>query len=294
MRRRLNRGADRDRDQPGARRAASAPTRPDRSPADYLIINARDAIPAAACSPSRLGGSISTRRAGVTAAWRFSGGYASIASLRHRVVSVRDRLADLRSLLTRPMATEPRPGLSTFYESSSRPHGDIEVCSTSLEAHFTVVTCRSHPTRLPVGPESSRPAPGARSSEASVLFVEDEPRVRELVTTILDSAGHVRARASTAEEALANDGGLAIDVLLTDGAAFPERRRLLEVTHRLPDLVRRVHVGLRDNRSARMRSSSRSRFAAPISWRRFTPPLVRRGLREGRRPAGVTARSAWP
>ena len=71
-------------------------------------------------------------------------------------------------------------------------------------------------------------------------MVEDEPRVRELVTTILDGAGHKVHVAATAEQALDQlDGGLAIDVLLTD-VGLPSQSGIelaVQVTRRLPDVA---------------------------------------------------------
>ena len=208
-----------------------------------LIINARDAMPAGGVL------TISTQRIELDGDARggrllgaVSGAYAAIAVADTGV----GMPSEIVGRIFDPFYTTKGDGgtglgLSTVYGIVEQAHGDIEVCSTvGGGTTFTVYL----PVAAHLAAEAepvSRPVDRQREpSEAIVLVVEDEPRVRELVTTILDSAGHAVHVAATAEEALDQlDGGLAIDVLLTD-VGLPSQSGVelaVQVTHRLPDVA---------------------------------------------------------
>jgi two-component system, cell cycle sensor histidine kinase and response regulator CckA len=132
-------------------------------------------------------------------------------------------------------------GLATVYGIVEQAHGDIEVQSsvgagTAFTVYLPVAVRFADDLDAEPRPADARP----RASEATVLVVEDEPRVRELVTTILDGAGHTVHAAATADQALAYvDGGLVFDVLLTD-VGLPSQSGVelaAEVTRRLPDVA---------------------------------------------------------
>jgi len=109
-------------------------------------------------------------------------------------------------------------GLATVYGIVEQAHGDLEVRSiagvgTTFIVYLPIAADSAHAVDVVPEPVDTRP----RVSEARILVVEDEPRVRELVTTILRSARHTVHAASTAEEAIELlHRGLVVDVLLTD------------------------------------------------------------------------------
>ena len=79
---------------------------------------------------------------------------------------------------------------------------------------------------------------------ATVLVVEDEPQIQELVAVNLEHIGHKVLRASSAEEAEAAIRNALPDVLVLDwmlpgesGVAFARRLRLDERTRELPILM---------------------------------------------------------
>jgi hypothetical protein len=208
-----------------------------------LIINARDAMPDGGVL------TISTRRIELDGDAR-SGRLLGAGSGEYAAIAVSDTGVGMPSEVVGrifdPFYTTKGDGgtglgLSTVYGIVQQAHGDIEVYSTvGGGTTFTVYLPVAGHLAEASGPEP-RPTDRERDpSEATVLVVEDEPRVRELVTTILDSAGHTVHVASTAEEALDQlEGGLAIDVLLTD-VGLPSQSGVelaVQVTHRLPDVA---------------------------------------------------------
>ena len=208
-----------------------------------LIINARDAMPAGGVL------TISTQRIALDADAR-GGRLLGAPSGEYAAIAVADTgvgmPAEIVGRIFDPFYTTKGDGgtglgLSTVYGIVEQAHGDIEVCSTvGGGTTFTVYLPVAAYLAAEADPEL-RPADRERDpSEAVVLVVEDEPRVRELVTTILDSAGHAVHVAATAEEALDQlDGGLAIDVLLTD-VGLPSQSGVelaVQVTHRRPDVA---------------------------------------------------------
>jgi two-component system cell cycle sensor histidine kinase/response regulator CckA len=132
-------------------------------------------------------------------------------------------------------------GLATVYGIVEQAHGDLEVRSiagvgTTFVVYLPIATDSAPAADVEPSPLDTRP----RMSEAKILVVEDEPRVRELVTTILRSAGHSVHAASTAEEAIELlHRGLVVDVLLTD-VGLPSQSGLelaVQVTRRLPGVA---------------------------------------------------------
>ena len=132
-------------------------------------------------------------------------------------------------------------GLATVYGIVEQAQGDLEVRSIpGVGTTFVVYLPLATDSVLAIEAESPPTDIQPRTSEARILVVEDEPRVRELVTTILRSAGHTVQAASTAEEALEQlDRGLSVDVLLTD-LGLPSLSGLelaVQVTHQLPGVA---------------------------------------------------------
>ena len=79
---------------------------------------------------------------------------------------------------------------------------------------------------------------------ATILVVEDEPQVQELLAVNLEHAGHRVVRAASAEEAEAKISHELPDVLIVDwmlpgesGLSFARRLRAAERTQRLPILM---------------------------------------------------------
>jgi two-component system cell cycle sensor histidine kinase/response regulator CckA len=131
-------------------------------------------------------------------------------------------------------------GLATVYGIVEQAHGDLEVRSVAGVGTTFIVYLPIATDFAPTADVEPLPADTARTSEAKILVVEDEPRVRELVTTILRSAGHTVDAASTAEEALEQlNRGLMVDVLLTD-VGLPSQSGLelaAQVTRQLPGVA---------------------------------------------------------
>ncbi len=111
-------------------------------------------------------------------------------------------------------------GLSVAFGIIQRHGGEISVVSEPGQGTtFTV--------RLPAGREGAAPEPGAAAAgpapgpaEAGkglrILAVEDEPSIREYLTTVLRQLGHEPSVAADAEEGLAKFSGGAYDVVFTD------------------------------------------------------------------------------
>ena len=132
-------------------------------------------------------------------------------------------------------------GLATAYGIVEQAKGDLEVRSsvgagTTFTVYLPLATrpaADPHPLAAPLHILS-------KGDAARILLVEDEPSVRELVTKILNGAGHSVVTAATADQAIeqlvAEPG---IDVLLTD-VGLPSRSGVdlaVQVTRRLPDIA---------------------------------------------------------
>jgi signal transduction histidine kinase/CheY-like chemotaxis protein len=108
-------------------------------------------------------------------------------------------------------------GLSTVYGIVEQNHGNITVeTAPGMGAIFRVY--------LPVAAESAEEVHASRfvqprsARSATVLVVEDEPALRNLIARILRNAGYTAIEAASGEEALllARRDLMSIDLLLTD------------------------------------------------------------------------------
>ena len=182
-----------------------------------LVINARDA-----CGP---GGKIRL----VTEAVHLDGSVASLTPVlgsgAYVTVSVIDNGTGMseatKSRLFEPFfTTKPRGqgtglGLATVYGIVVQSGGAIQVESEfGRGSRFTVYLPREQETT----PSAGRAVEAhASATGQTVLLVEDEQAVRELVRIILERAGHRVIEAATPEEALAQFDTLeSVDLLLTD------------------------------------------------------------------------------
>jgi len=182
-----------------------------------LVINARDA-----CGP---GGKIRL----VTEAVDLDGSVASLTPVlgsgAYVTVSVIDNGTGMseatKSRLFEPFfTTKPRGqgtglGLATVYGIVVQSGGAIQVESEfGRGSRFTVYLPREQETT----PSAGRAVEAhASATGQTVLLVEDEQAVRELVRIILERAGHRVIEAATPEEALAQFDTLeSVDLLLTD------------------------------------------------------------------------------
>jgi CheY-like chemotaxis protein len=170
-----------------------------------LVVNARDAMPEGGTR------TVETERAGTDA-----------------VLSVSDTGTGMdaatRARLFEPYFTTKEPGkgmglgLSTVSDVVSQHGGRIEV--TSVPGHGS--TFRISLPRLDETPAVKNGAPaaiaGAEAKSATVLVVEDETEVRELIREILQFEKYAILEARDHEEALALSGAHegAIDLLIAD------------------------------------------------------------------------------
>jgi PAS domain S-box-containing protein len=171
-------------------------------------------------------------------------------------------------------------GLATVYGIVSQSNGYIWVYSepgsgTTFKIYFPATDA---PARQPAGPAARRSS--LRGSE-TILLVEDEDRLRELLTHVLQEHGYRVISAANGKSALqaveANDGG--IDLLLTD-VIMPEMRGQ-ELAERLmrnhPKLAVLYMSGYTDN--ALIHSGALATGTAFIQ-KPFTPDIVLHRIRE--------------
>ena len=264
-----------------------------------LIINARDAMPAGGVL------TITTRRVQCSTRRVAAAGCSGAAPGEYAAITVADTGVGMPpetvGRIFDPFFTTKGDGgtglgLATVYGIVEQAHGRHRgALDRRRRARRSPCTCRSPPRPSRRGdPALAAGRPAARLERGDrILVVEDEPRVRELVTTILDGAGHAVHVAATAEQALDQlDGGLAIDVLLTD-VGLPSQSGIelaAQVTRRLPDVAVVYMSGYADkpiprdakldreavcrNRSARDDRHRRSRHA-PRGRRRRSRPTRR-------------------
>jgi PAS domain S-box-containing protein len=182
-----------------------------------LVINARDA--------SSGGGRIRIETTSVT--------FDPVAAMKHPgltagsyvVLSVIDHGSgmtdDIRARLFEPFfTTKPRGqgtglGLATVYGIVVQSGGSIEVESEpGRGSTFRVYL----PSEATIAPPIERPVDARRAGAApSVLLVEDEPAVRELVRMMLERAGFAITEAANPEQAEAVFASMShVDLLLTD------------------------------------------------------------------------------
>jgi two-component system cell cycle sensor histidine kinase/response regulator CckA len=201
-----------------------------------LAVNARDAMPR--------GGTISLQTANADLSEDFARSHPGAAPGRYVILSVADTGsgmdAETMAHVFEPFFTTKEPGkgtglgLSMVYGIVKQSGGYITVDSKLGQGtRFRVYLPRvDEPEELP--PPDSGPAPRPAGS-GTILLVEDEVAVRELVEAILTSHGYKVLTADTASHAttLCRSYGEPIDVLLTDvvmpGVAGPELARELLV-----------------------------------------------------------------
>ena len=206
-----------------------------------LAVNARDAMPD--------GGTLTIETTKVQVDEDFARLHPGIAAGPHVRLTVTDTgvgmTAEVAGRAFEPFfTTKPRGegtglGLSTVYGIVTGAGGHVSIYSEPgvgttvkilLPAAAGSATARPAPAVAPVG--------AARGE--TILVVEDDPRVRELVRRILTAHGYAVLSASTPDEALALAGtDVAIHLLLTD-LVLPQRSgRLLaaEVVAQRPGLA---------------------------------------------------------
>ena len=112
-------------------------------------------------------------------------------------------------------------GLSTVYGIVKQSDGYVWVYSevgigTAFKVYLPAVNAE-----MPVASGPDRPAP--RKSDETILVVEDEPSVREMITRILSSEGYTVLEAANGKQALVafETNASPVSLVLTD-VAMPE------------------------------------------------------------------------
>ena len=199
-----------------------------------LVVNARDAMPR--------GGRISIETANVHLDERRIHRHPDVEAGEYVRLAVTDTGEGMDSA-TLPRIFEPffttkrigegtGLGLATVYGIVQQSHGLIEVTSAPGRGTTVEVFLPQAQAVRPVEPEEA--ASTSRGGNETVLLVEDEPAVRELITEVLKREGYHVTAAGNAEEALefiARNCGT-VDLLLTDvvlpgldGAELADRLR---------------------------------------------------------------------
>jgi CheY-like chemotaxis protein len=167
-----------------------------------LVLNARDAMPS--------GGQLVMRTANVVMGAGVEAAARGLPAGKYVMISVEDTgvgmSADTMAHLFEPFFTTKEGsgtglGLATAREIVRQSDGDILVSSqpgvgTAVTVYLPSTDQSSDPAKRP------RVASDPRKGGETILLVEDEPRVRELVRRLLDSNGYPVLEAASAEEAL--------------------------------------------------------------------------------------------
>lgn len=104
-------------------------------------------------------------------------------------------------------------GLSVAYGIVERHGGELAI--DSAPGHGTTVTIRIPVHHAPGG--ADQPPDASGRAGLSVLVIDDDVDVREAIAELLEAEGHTVIQAPGPHEALRQlDGGLAVDVVLTD------------------------------------------------------------------------------
>jgi PAS domain S-box-containing protein len=183
-----------------------------------LAINARDAMPS--------GGRLVLRVANTVVSDEFARSHPPIAAGPYVLLEVQDTGCGM-SPGTKARAFEPffttkglegtGLGLSTVYGIVKQSGGYIWISSEPLQG--TTFTIHMPPTCAAALPTEAPPAPTRRATQhATILLTEDDPDVREMLATLLHTAGHTVIEAENPESAVGHALAYAghIDLLLTD------------------------------------------------------------------------------
>jgi PAS domain S-box-containing protein len=252
-----------------------------------LAVNGRDAMPGGGevvigTSVVRLGAPLSSRHATIPA-----GTYVtlSVADTGHGMSAETQAHIFEPFFTTKDVGKGTGLGLSMVYGTVNQSGGFVWVESepyrgTTFRLYFPqAATHRPASAAAPVAsppPIASSPTPAA---EHTILVVEDEDSVRELVASTLARDGYRVLRAASAEDALgrAADAGR-IDLLLTDarmpGMSGIALARILLETH--PDLPVVVMSGY----SEEVLDMAGFPASAQVLQKPFTPKLLRQRIRE--------------
>jgi PAS domain S-box-containing protein len=184
-----------------------------------LAINARDAMP-------EFGGVLAIRSFGVTTDAGFLAARPGMAAGSYAAFSVSDNGAgiapDIRGRIFEPFFTTKAVGKGTGL-GLAVVHGIVTQVGGSIEVDTAPGRGTTFTVYLPVvGPpardEHHLPAPSIAGAGETVLVVEDEDNVRELLHAALTARGYCVLTASNGDEAirLLERDGVAVDLLVTD------------------------------------------------------------------------------
>jgi PAS domain S-box-containing protein len=249
-----------------------------------LVVNAADAMPD--------GGTLRiTTRSGT--------GVAGPTAELHVADSGAGMTEDVRARVFEPFFTTKEPGkgtglgLATVYGIVQQFGGTIQIDSAPGQGtEFRIAFPASVGAAGAAGAAASAPAAPRGGGHETVLVVEDEPQVRELVRRILDSAGYRVLAATDGEDALAQLAArrdVDVDLVLTDvvmpgvtGAALADRLRALRPGCEVAFMSGYATDDVLDRR---LRDERRQ-----LLWKPFTAESLLRFVREAldrraRRPA---------
>jgi PAS domain S-box-containing protein len=183
-----------------------------------LAINARDAMPS--------GGSLLLRVANTRVSEEFARSHPPIVAGNYVLLEVQDTGCGM-SPGTKARAFDPffttkgldgtGLGLSTVYGIVKQSGGFIWISSEPGQG--TTFTIHMPPTlAIPVATETPQPAARRATQHATILLTEDDPDVRHMLATLLNTAGHTVIEAENPERAIESASTYRghIDLLLTD------------------------------------------------------------------------------
>lgn len=254
-----------------------------------LAVNARDAMPN--------GGKLNISTATVCLSQDFCRNLPGVASGDYAVISVADTGTGIpgssMEYIFEPFYTTKAAGnglgLSIAYGIVKQCGGYIEAASTvGIGSVFKVyLPCApetgGQPEHLPSSAEEFMP-----SGKETILVVEDEAHIRELIGDVLSECGYTVHLAATAEEALAEHDctGSGIDLLISD-VILPVMRgpELAEgLKARFPDLKVIFMSGYTDDR---IRHSDILEGRAHFLPKPFTPVMLAQNVRDVLAPDAV-------